>query len=292
LDQLLVHFLKHLKVWELLLQSGVIKMSDKKKELKSLKHFILHYHKIFHEYLFPKNYQLECSESPDFIVKFDNQKIGIEITETIHESRKASEKLEYKIYKSIKKYLEEEDIKIDIWLFFSDSLASDISKRNQKNSKNKIKDGQFIKDFTEEYIKYIITRRNKEYSSFEEFCESNKNSLICKYLVGEPIEELYSEELKIREGGGNYVSINYYKEKLPEIINKKINKLSHYRKKVDKIYLLIITSIEPSKDLYFLADDIKDVREILNSYTKGENNFDKIFLYNENYYEPHIIKSD
>jgi hypothetical protein len=65
-----------------------------------------------------------------------------------------------------------------------------------------------------------------------------------------------------------------------------------YRKKVDKIYLLIITSIEPSKDLYFLADDIKDVRKILNSYTKEENNFDKIFLYNENYYEPKIIKSD
>jgi len=277
----------------MLQKAVVIKINDKKKEeFKLLEDFFSDYYKSFHEHLFAENCHLECSESPDFIIKFDNQKIGIEITETIHESRKASEKLEYKIYKSIKKYLEEEDIKIDIWLFFSDSLASDISKRNQKNSKNKIKDGQFIKDFTEEYIKYIITRRNKEYSSFEEFCESNKNSLICKYLVGEPIEELYSEELKIREGGGNYVSINYYKEKLPEIINKKINKLSHYRKKVDKIYLLIITSIEPSKDLYFLADDIKDVREILNSYTKGENNFDKIFLYNENYYEPQIIKSD
>jgi len=196
------------------------------------------------------------------------------------------------ICKNIKKYLEEEDIKIDIWFFFSDSLASDISKRNQKTKRNEIKDSQFIKDFTEEYIKYIIARRNKEYSSFEEFCESNKNSLICKYLVGEPIEKLYSEKLKIREGGGDYVSINYYKKKLPEIINKKIEKIPLYREKVDKIYLLIITSCEPSKDLNFLAGDIENVREILNSYTKGENNFDKIFLYNENYYEPHIIKSD
>jgi len=271
---------------------GVKKISDKKKELKSLKHFILHYHKIFHEYIFPKNCHLECSESPDFIVEFDNQKIGIEITETIHESRKASEKLEDEIYKSIKKYLEEEDMKIDIWLFFSDSLASDISKRNQKTKRNEINDSQFIKDFTEEYIKYIIARRNKEYSSFEEFCESNKNSLICKYLVGEPIVELYSEKLKIREGEGGYVSINYYKKKLPEIINKKIEKIPLYREKVDKIYLLIITSCESSKDLNFLAGDIENVREILNSYTKGENNFDKIFLYNENYYEPHIIKSD
>jgi len=287
---------------------GVKKISDKKKELKSLKHFILHYHKIFHEYIFPKNCHLECSESPDFIVEFDNQKIGIEITETIHESRKSSENLEYKIYKSIKKYLEEEDIKIDIWLFFSNSLASDISKRNQKakknqkkpkNKRNEIKDSQFIKDFTEEYIKYIIVRRKGEYSSFEEFCESNKNSLICKYLVGEPIVELYSEKLKIREGVGNYVSINYYKKELPEIINKKIDKLSlyrenlsHYGENVDKIYLLIITSCEPYKDLYFLADDIEKVREILNLYTKGENNFDKIFLYNENYYKPQIIKSD
>jgi hypothetical protein len=276
----------------MLQKAGVIKISDKKKELKSLKHFILHYHKIFHEYLFPKNCHLECSESPDFIVEFDNQKIGIEITETIHESRKASEKLEDMICENIKKYLEEEDIKIDIWLFFSDSLASYISKRNQKTKRNEIKDSQFIKDFTEEYIKYIIARRNREYSSFEEFCESNKNSLICKYLVGEPIVELYSEKLKIREGEGGYVSINYYKKKLPEIINKKIDKLSRYRKKVDKIYLLIITSCESSKDLYFLANDIENVREILNSYTKGENNFDKIFLYNENYYNPHIIKSD
>jgi len=76
--------------------------------------------------------------------------------------------------------------------------------------------------YNEEYIKYIIVRRKGEYSSFEEFCESNKNSLIYKYLVGEPIVKLYSEELKIREGVGNYVSINYYKKKLPEIINKKI----------------------------------------------------------------------
>jgi len=283
----------------MLQKAGVIKINDKKKkELKSLKHFICDYYKIFHEYLFPENYQLECSESPDFIVKFDNQKIGIEITETIHESRKASENLQDEICENIKKYLEEEDIKIDIWLFFSDSLASDISKRNQKtkrnqkNKRNEIKDSQFIKDFTEEYIKYIIVRRKGEYSSFEEFCESNKNSLIYKYLVGEPIVKLYSEELKIREGVGNYVSINYYKKKLPEIINKKIDKLSHYRENVDKIYLLIITSCEPYKDLYFLAGERENVKEILNSYTKRENNFDKIFLYNENYYKPQIIKSD
>jgi hypothetical protein len=270
----------------------VIKISDKKKELKSLKHFILHYHKIFHEYLFPKNCHLECSESPDFIVEFDNQKIGIEITETIHESREASEKLEDMICENIKKYLEEEDIKIDIWLFFSDSLASDISKRNQKTKRNEIKDSQFIKDFTEEYIKYIIARRNSEYSSFEEFCESNKNSLICKYLVGEPIVELYSEKLKIREGVGGYVSINYYKKKLPEIINKKIEKIPLYREKVDKIYLLIITSCESSKDLYFLANDIENVREILNSYTKGENSFEKIFLYHHSDIEPKITITD
>ncbi len=255
-------------------------MSDKKKELKLLEDFFSDYYKSFHEHLFAENCHLECSESPDFIVKFDNQKIGIEITEAIKEEMMKSEDLEIAISKIIQKYVEEENIKKVIWLSFSNKLDSDINKN------------KFIKDFTEEFKKYIVARRNKEYSSFEEFCESNKNSLICKYLVGEPIEELYSEELKIREGGGNYVSINYYKEKLPEIINKKINKLSHYRKKVDKIYLLIITSIEPSKDLYFLADDIKDVREILNSYTKGENNFDKIFLYNENYYEPQIIKSD
>jgi len=279
------YFLIPLKVWELPLQSGVIKINDKKKEeFKLLEDFFSDYYKIFQEYLFPKNYQLECCESPDFIVKFDNQKIGIEITETIHESRKASEKLEYKIYKNIKKYLEEEDIKIDIWLFFSDSLASDISKRN------KIKDGQFIKDFTEEYIKYIITRRNKEYSSFEEFCESNKNSLICKYLVGEPIREDYKKPLVIPTGV-NCMGFNY-EEKLRLAIDKKIGKVSDYRKKVDKIYLLIKTSSNPPNLVPFLDVHIPHIKEILNSYTKGENNFDKIFLYNENYYEPQIIKSD
>jgi len=262
----------------------VIKINDKKKEeFKLLEDFFSDYYKSFHEHLFAENCHLECSESPDFIIKFDNQKIGIELIQAINEKMMKRVDLEKEICEKLQKYIDEEDLKIVIWLPFSDNLTADI---------NKIKKSKFIKDFTEEFKKYIVARRNKEYSSFEEFCESNKNSLICKYLVGEPIEELYSEELKIREGEGNYVSINYYKEKLPEIINKKINKLSHYRKKVDKIYLLIITSIEPSKDLYFLADDIKDVREILNSYTKGENNFDKIFLYNENYYEPQIIKSD
>ena len=62
---------------------GVIKISDKKEELSLLKDFFFDYHKIFHEYLLPENYHLECSESPDFIVKFDNEKIGIEMTEAI-----------------------------------------------------------------------------------------------------------------------------------------------------------------------------------------------------------------
>ena len=275
----------------MLQKAGVIKISDKKKELKSLKHFILHYHKIFHEYLFPKNCHLECSESPDFIVEFDNQKIGIEITETIHESRKASEKLEDEIYKSIKKYLEEEDMKIDIWLFFSDSLASDISKRNQKNSKNKIKDGQFIKDFTEEYIKYIIARRKKEYSSFNEFCRSNKDFLICKYLVGEPIAELYSVKPALIRGS-TFTIESSYKEKLKGTIDKKVRKLPFYQERVDKIYLLIKTSSHPPNDLDFLNVHIPHIKEILNSYTKGENNFDKIFLYYHSDNKPQIIKSD
>jgi len=267
-------------------------MSNKKEELKLLKHFILDYHKNSHEYLFPKNCHLECSESPDFIVKFDNEKIGIEITETINEGIKASENLEDKIYNNIKNYLEEEDIKIDIWLFFSDSLVSDISNINQKAKRKKIKNSQFIKDFTEEYINYIIARRNREYISFEEFCESNENSLICKYLEDEPIVALYSEKLIIRRGGIHFSSINYYKRKLPDIIKKKIEKVPSYRKKVDKIYLLIITSFEPSKDLHFLDDNIEKLKEILNLYTKGENNFDKIFLYLHNYLKPQIIKSD
>ncbi|POZ92955.1 hypothetical protein AA81_04500 [Petrotoga halophila DSM 16923] len=54
MDQLSGYFLKRLKVWELLLQSGVIKMSDKKKEeFKLLEDFFSDYYKIFHEYLFP-----------------------------------------------------------------------------------------------------------------------------------------------------------------------------------------------------------------------------------------------
>jgi hypothetical protein len=97
---------------------GVIKINDKKKEeFELLEDFFSDYYKIFNEDLFPVNSHLECSESPDFIIKFDNQKIGIEITETIHESRKASKNLQDEICENIKKYLQEEDIKIDIWLF-------------------------------------------------------------------------------------------------------------------------------------------------------------------------------
>lgn len=267
-------------------KAGVIKINDKKKkELKSLKHFICDYYKIFHEYLFPENYQLECSESPDFIVKFDNQKIGIEITEAIKEEMMRSEDLEIAISKIIQKYVEEENIKKVIWLSFSDSLASDISKN------------KFIKDFTEEFKKYIMARRNREYSSFEEFCESNKDFLICKYLEDEPIRKDYKKPLVIP--GGRYFfpfdneeKLKIYEEKLKIAIDKKIGKVSDYRKKVDKIYLLIKTSSNPPNLVPFLDVHIPHIKEILNSYTKGRNNFDKIFLYYHSDIEPQIIISD
>jgi len=59
----------------------------KKEEFKLLEDFFSDYYKIFDEYLFPENSQLECSESPDFIIKFDNEKIGIELIQAIDEKR-------------------------------------------------------------------------------------------------------------------------------------------------------------------------------------------------------------
>jgi len=263
-------------------KAGVIKISDKKKEeFKLLEDFFSDYYKIFHEYLFPENCHLEGSESPDFIVKFDNQKIGIELTRAIDEKIMKSQDLEIEIYKKIQKYVEEEDIKKVIWLSFSNKLDSDI---------NKIKKNKFIKGFTEECKKYIMTRRNTEYSSFEEFCESNKNSLICKYLEVEPIREDYKKPLVIP--GGRYFFPFDYERKLKVAINKKIGKISNYRKKVDKIYLLIKISNDPANLVPFLDDDIPYIKEILNSYTKGENNFDKIFLYHHSDIEPKIIITD
>ncbi len=106
LDELSGYFLIPLKVWELLLQSGVVKINDKKKEeFKLLQDFFSDYYKIFEEDLFPKNCYLECSESPDFIVKFDNQKIGIELTRAIDEKIMNSEVLKIKIYKIVRKYI-------------------------------------------------------------------------------------------------------------------------------------------------------------------------------------------
>lgn len=43
---------------------------------------------------------------------------------------------------------------------------------------------------------------------------------------------------------------------------------------------------------YCVKDIEYRIKSRESSYEKGENNFDKIFLYNENYYEPKIIKSD
>ena len=266
----------------MLQKAGVIKISDKKKEeFKLLEDFFSDYYKSFHEHLFAENCHLECSESPDFIIKFDNEKIGIEITEAIKEEMMKSEDLEIAISKIIQKYVEEENIKKVIWLSFSNKLDSDI---------NKINKNKFIKDFTEEFKKYIVARRNKEYSSFEEFCESNKNSLICKYLEVEPIREDYKKPLVIPTGV-NCMGFNY-EEKLRLAIDKKIGKVSDYRKKVDKIYLLIKTSSNPPNLVPFLDVHIPHIKEILNSYTKGENNFDKIFLYHHSYIEPQIIISD
>ena len=106
LDELSGYFLKHLKVWELLLQSGVVKINDKKKEeFKLLQDFFSDYYKSFHEHLFAENRRLECSKSPDFIVKFDNQKIGVELTRAIDEKIMNSEVLKIKIYKIVRKYI-------------------------------------------------------------------------------------------------------------------------------------------------------------------------------------------
>jgi len=263
----------------MLQKAGMIKINDKKKEeFELLEDFFSDYYKIFNDDLFPVNSHLECSESPDFIVKFDNQKIGIEITEAIKEEMMRSEDLEIAISKIIQKYVEEENIKKVIWLSFSDSLASDISKN------------KFIKDFTEEFKKYIMARRNREYSSFEEFCESNKDFLICKYLEDEPIRKDYKKPLVIP--GGRYFFPFDYEGKLKIAIDKKIGKVSDYRKKVDKIYLLIKTSSNPPNLVPFLDVHIPHIKEILNSYTKGRNNFDKIFLYYHSDIEPQIIISD
>jgi hypothetical protein len=257
-------------------------MSDKKKEeFKLLEDFFSDYYKIFDEDLFPVNSHLECSESPDFIIKFDNEKIGVELTRAIDEKIMNSEVLEIKIYKIIQKYVEKENIKKVIWLSFSNKLDADINKR---------KKSKFIKNFTEEFKKYIMARRNDQYASFEEFCESNKNSLICKYLEDEPIREDYKKPLVIP--GGRYFFPFDYEEKLKIAINKKIGKVSNYREKVDKIYLLIKISNDPANLVPFLDDDIPGITEILNLYTKGENHFDKIFLYHHSDIEPKIIKSD
>jgi len=263
----------------MLQKAGVIKINNKKKEeFNILEDFFSDYYKSFHEHLFAENCHLECSESPDFIIKFDNEKIGIEITEAIKEEMMKSEDLEIAISKIIQKYVEEENIKKVIWLSFSNKLDSDINKN------------KFIKDFTEEFKKYIVARRNDQYASFEEFCESNKNSLICKYLEDEPIREDYKKPLVIP--GGRYFFPFDYEEKLKIAINKKIGKVSNYREKVDKIYLLIKISNDPANLVPFLDDDIPGITEILNLYTKGENHFDKIFLYHHSDIEPKIIKSD
>lgn len=259
-------------------KAGVIKINNKKKEeFKLLEDFFRDYYKIFHEYIFPKNCHLDCNESPDFIIKFDNEKIGIEITEAIKEEMMKSLDLEIEIYKIVQKYMEEENIKRVIWFSFSNKLDADI---------HKIKKSKFIKEFK----KYIMARRNKEYSSFEEFCESNKNSLICKYLEDEPIREDYKKPLVIP--GGRYFFPFDYERKLKVAINKKIGKISNYRKKVDKIYLLIKISNDPANLVPFLDEDIPGITEILNLYTKGENNFDKIFLYYHSDIEPKIIITD
>jgi len=267
----------------MLQKAGVIKINNKKKEeLNILEDFFSDYYKSFHEHLFAENCHLECSESPDFIIKFDNEKIGIEITEAIKEEMMKSEDLEIAISKIMQKYVEEENIKKVIWLSFSNKLDSDINKN------------KFIKDFTEEFKKYIIARRNDQYASFEEFCESNKDFLICKYLDSgeEPIEETYLMKPGPRIVDGAMIGINYYEKKLNDTINKKIEKLPLYRKKVDKIYLLIITSVELPKDLHFLDFHIDNIEKILNSCIKRKNNFDKIFLYHHSYIEPQIIKSN
>jgi len=267
----------------MLQKAGVVKISDKKKEeFELLEDFFSDYYKIFDEDLFPVNSHLECSESPDFIIKFDNEKIGIEITEAIKEEMMKSLDLEIEIYKIVQKYINEEDIKIVIGLFFSDKLYSDISKINKS---------KFIKAFTEEFKKYILARRKKEYSSFNEFCRSNKDFLICKYLVGEPIAELYNVKPALIKGS-IFTIESSYKKKLKGTIDKKVRKLPFYQERVDKIYLLIKTSSHPPNDLDFLNVHIPHIKEILNSYTKGENNFDKIFLYYHSDNKPQIIKSD
>lgn len=261
---------------------GVVTINDKKKEeFELLEDFFSDYYKIFDEDLFPENCHLECSESPDFIIKFDNEKIGIEITEAIKEEMMKSLDLEIEIYEIVQKYIEEENIKKVIWLSFSSKLDPDI---------NKIYKNKFIKAFIEEFKKYIMARRNRGYSSFEEFCESNKDFLICKYLEDEPIQEDYEKPLVIPTSV-NCIGFNY-EEKLRLAINKKIEKIPLYREKVDKIYLLIKISSFPPNLVFFVDVDITYIKEILNSYTKGRNNFDKIFLYYHSDIEPQIIITD
>ena len=215
---------------------------------------------------------LKDSESPDFITKNEQNKIiGIEITK-IYRKKRDREKREINIvqqreerwhlaFQACELWTEENNPPIEVHLFFN------IDYPLSKKKINKI--AKLLVDLVKKNIpnpgcsKILSNDENnninlpKEITGISIYRFSENNNVNKSYWF--PVEADYIEKLD--------------PEYLQELINKKNEKVSEYRKKCNEIWLLMIIDTMNISSLLEISEEIHE--------TYFKSSFDRIFIFDK-----------
>lgn len=203
----------------------------KKAEILLLNSFMHHFPEVTFE-------NLTC-ESPDFIAKFNNKKIGIELTEVINhlEMKKVESNLN-KIFRQAELLLEQEDTtkyRGVYFLSFHANLKFDHLEEQQEIVLNI----------------YKSIKKNKAFGCVKSIRKSSHRRNV--FITHEYNMNLFDELCS---------------EKILELIKKKNEKFPYYDRSVDECWLVIVSDMNSLASRYTFIQDKEHLREVKSPFHK------------------------
>jgi hypothetical protein len=244
-------------------------------EYEKFKRFLKSYYENFQEFFLGKEIEIIVEESPDFIIKTDNKKVGVELIEDIDENIMPLEDWKSRIFNKVREFVEKENLKITIDLDFSENVEI-----------------KSIDIFMDELQDYIMKRLNKEYKSFSEYCSKSESSSICCYLSKDPFSGNKMEVPFVTMGEASYRKKINYVDPIKKLINKKIKNVLYYKQKTDNINLLIFISLLKESSIEFSEEDQQDIKKMITKFINKQG-FNNIYIfYDKNTYFPSSNKHE
>jgi len=223
--------------------------------------------KFFLERFLFSNPDINCSdiidtETPDFIIISNDEKIGIEITELVNTPEKKNEpfpvqkdSLEKSIVKEAEKQFKKQNLgpALNVSFWFKDSLrcrrheiaylGNELKKLVSKNIKHKNLNESFLFRLYEDIPEYLIS---------------------CKISYHPKIKQSIWYNTKAKSLPNPTESMIY------ELIKKKEENIDNYLKKAPKVYLLIVEGTPP----YSWFDSFNNIKSL-----KLRTKFNKVYIY-------------